>query len=450
MNVVIIGLGEVGQFVAQVLQDEHHDVTAVDINLETVEMVSERMDIATLLGYGANPRVLQMAQVEDADLVVAATDNDEVNLIAALAAKHMGATRTIARLHSGEYEDGLEDEEGIHYGMLGIDLVVNPHVLVAEEMWRISRSHGALDVHLFANNRVELAELKLPADSAVLDTPLRDLQLPDQIRVGAIIRDGTLFVPRGNDVLSAGDRVHLFGRTKLMNEAEDLFCHGREASRVAIFGGNVIGEYLSRHLAESGTDVLLMVDERDNAERLARRLPRVTVIHGDGTDMAKLEEEEVSRYDLYFAVTDDDENNLMSALLAKRLGTPRVGCVVHRHAYIEIYRQLGIDVAISPRQVAADQILRYARPVQVETLVHLGDDEAEVLEVVAAMDSPITGKPLSRVNIPKGVFIGGIITTQDARIPNGDDKVEPGDIVVVLALTEKRSAVERLFRRSVF
>ncbi len=451
MKVVIIGMGEVGRYVAQVLCKEDHEVTAVDISLDTLERVSERMDVATVLGYGASPRVLREARVDQADLVVGCTDNDEINLIAALASKRMGAARTVARLQSGEYEDsGNEDEDGLHHGMLGIDLVVNAEVLVAEEMVRISRSHGALDVHMFAGNRLELAEVEIPQDSKVIGHTLARLEMPDHTRVGAVIRGDVLFIPGGSDILAAGDRVYLFGRTGQMHEVEDLFCHGKEAHRVAICGGETVGEHLAQELSHSGVDTLLICEDREKAERLSISLPRVTVVHGDGTDMAKLEEEGLGGYDLYCALTDDDENNLMSGLLAKRLGTTRSACIVHRHAYIEIYRQLGIDMAISPRQIAADHILSYVRPASVESIIHLGGEAAEVLEVVAALNSPITGKPVSKLSIPKGVFLGGIVSTDGVRVPSGDDIIEPGDTVVVLALAEKRNAVKKLFKRSLF
>jgi trk system potassium uptake protein TrkA len=452
MNVVVIGLGEVGRYVAEVLAADRHEVLAVDLDQNRIEQISERLDVATLHGYGANPRTLQLAGVDTADLVVCATNSDEVNLIAALASKRMGAGRTVARLKSGEYEDTApgEVEEGLQYGMFGIDMVVNSHILIADEMFNIARSHGALDVHMFGNNRIELAEVQLPDDSAVLGIPLKDLKIPEQTRVGAVIRDDRLFVPHGEDSMLANDRVYLFGKTGGMAEVEDLFVHGKSAQRVVIYGGNVIGEHLSRQLSRVGVDVTIIETNRDHAERLSLTLPGVNMVHGDGTDFEKLKEEEVGRADLYFAVTDDDENNMMSALLAKRLGTPRVCSVVYRPAYIEIYRQLGLDMAISPRQVAADHILRYARPPQIESLVHLGDAEAEVMEVVAALDSPITEAPLSKLKIPNGISIGGIIGASGVNIPKGDSQIEPGDTVVVLALSAKHKAVSKLFTRGLF
>jgi len=448
VNVVIIGMGEVGLYVAEVLVHDGHDVVAVDQSQETLARISERMDVATLLGYGANPKILKEARVHEADLVVTCTNNDEVNLIAALASKRLGAERTIARLQSGEYETGEDD--GLHYGMLGIDLVVNAEILVADEVVQIARSHGALDVHMFAGNRIELAEVEIPEDSKVIGHTLARLDMPEQTRVGAVIRGDVLFVPGGSDILVAGDRVYLFGHTGRMHEVEDLFCHGREAHRVAIYGGETVGHHLAQALSESGVDTLLIVEDRERAKRLSIALPQVTVVHGDGTDQDKLKEEGVGGYDLYCALTEDDENNMMSGLLAKRLGTPRSACIVHRHSYIEIYRQLGIDVAISPRQIAADHILSFARPASVESIVHLGAGAAEVLEVVAALDSPVTGKPLSKLHIPKGVFLGAIVSTDGVRVPGGDDVVEPGDTVVVLALADQRAAVEKLFRRSLF
>jgi trk system potassium uptake protein TrkA len=458
MKVVIIGMGEVGRYVAEQLVKERHEVVVVDLDQRMIDRTKEHLDVATLLGYGASPRVLRQARVHEADLVVATTDVDEVNLIAALASKRLGAGKTIARVQSrvyedGDYEDGADADadDGVHYGMLGIDLVVNPQVLMAEEMFQIARSHGALDVHFFANSRIELAEIQLPADSVVLNIQLKDLRMPEHTRVGAIIREDKLHIPTGGDHMEAGDRVYLFGKTGQMHAAEDMFCHGREAARVAIYSNDVTGERLAKHLSQSGVDTLLMVDDPNTAREMSLRLPRVTVVEGDGTDMTKLEEEEIGRYDIYFATTDDDEDNLMSGLLAKRLGTPRTACKVHRHAYLDIYRQLGIDVALSPCQIAADHILRFARPAQVETVVHLGDGTAEVLEVVAALGSPITKAPLRKVNVPNGVFLGGVITTEDdVLVPDGDHQVQPGDSVIVLALASKRNAVEKLFRRSLF
>tara|TARA_B100000575_G_scaffold219600_1_gene180087 strand:+ start:479 stop:1837 length:1359 start_codon:yes stop_codon:yes gene_type:complete len=452
MNVVIIGMGGVGFHVAKTLARGGHEVLAVDLDPRRISHTAERLDVATLRGYGANPRTLALAGVDKADLVVCSTNSDEVNLIAALASKQLGATRTVARLQSGEYEDTEpgEDEEGLHYGMFGIDMVVNSHILAADEMFDIARSHGALDVHMFANNRVELAEVELPKDSAVLGVPLKDLRLPEQTRVGAVIRDGRLFMPRGRDALESGDRVYLFGQTGRMNAIEDLFVHGNSAQRVVIYGGNVIGEHLSRQLAKVGVEVLVIEPDRDRAQRLAKTLVRGNVVHGDCTDIDKLREEAVGRADLYFAVTEDDENNMMSALLAKRLGTPRVCSVVHRPAYIAIYRELGLDMAISPRQVAADHILRYSNPAQIESVIHLGEGDAEVLEVVAALESPITEAPLRNLTMPEGVTIGGIIGSDGVQIANGDTHVEPGDTVIVMAMSKRRKSVTKLFKRGLF
>jgi trk system potassium uptake protein TrkA len=452
MKVVIIGMGEVGACIAETLSGERHEVLAVDIDKDRIDLMSERLDVATLKGYGANPRTLALAGVDTADLVVCTTDSDEVNLIAALASKQLGAGRAVARLQSGEYEDSApgEEEKGLHYGMFGIDMVVNSHILVADEMFDIARSHGAIDIHMFANNQIELAEVELPADSAVIGKKLRSLKLPDQTRVGAVIRGDKLFIPAGEDSLISGDRVFLFGKTGRMNEVEDLFVHGYSAGKVVIYGGNVLGEHLSRQLAKVGVDVTVLETDREKAKELAMCLPRVNVVHGDGTDVEKLREENVDRADLYFAVTEDDENNMMSALLAKRLGTPRVCSVVHRPAYIEIYRELGLDMAISPRQVAADHILRYARPAQIESVIHLGEGDAEVLEVVAALNSPITEGPLSMVSLPTGVSIGGVVGINGVTIAQGDTQVEPGDTVVVLALGSQRKAVSKLFKRGMF
>ena len=445
MFVVVIGMGEVGRHIAGVLQAESHDVVAVDQDPDAVNRVEERMDIASLVGYGASPRVLRQAGVHEADLVVAVTDSDEANLVAALASKHLGARRTIARIQGKDFDEG---EQGVHYGFLGIDVVVNPRVLVAQEIAKVARSHGALDVVSLAGNRIELVELELPArNSRVLHRPLSDLRLPDQTLVAAIVRDRELFVPSGSSVLLPGDRVFLIGRTGRMEEVEDQLCGGREAGRVCIVGGGVVGEALARSLSTADVEVLLIEQDLGKAEQLSVSLPRVTVLHGDGTNLTLLEEEQVGSFDLFCAVSHDDEVNLMSGLLAKQVGAPRVVSLVHRPDYMDIYHQLGIDVVLSPRLVASDHILRYVRQTELQSLTTLEGGQAVALELMAVEGSRVIDTPIKRLNFPRGAILGAIVRGDEVIVPGGDDVIQPGDIVVVVTTTSTRPDVERLFKR---
>lgn len=444
MYAIVVGMGQVGRHVVAALASEDHEVVAVDRDPEALANIEERHDVATVQGYGANLRLLREAGAAQADLVVGVTDDDEVNLVAAIAGKNLGADRTIARLQGSELEDR---EEGVYHGLLGIDVVVNPRILVASEIAKVARSHGALDVLGLAGNRLELVQLELPAHSKVLHKPLAQLTLPKPSLVAAVVRDGDLFVPGGSDVLLPGDRAYLIGHAGRMERLENLFCGGTEAAKVFVVGGGEIGQSAARTMSASGMDVVVLEKNRATAERLAVSLPHVTVLHGDGTDLTLLEEEQVGAFDLFCALTHDDEANLMSGLLAKRVGAARTLCLVQRSDYMDIYRQLGIDVVMSPRRVASNHILRYARLNELQSLTVLEEGQAEVLEFSAEQGSLVVGIPLERLGFPRGAIIAAIVDPSGVRVPTGEDEVHAGSTVVVLTTAGVRAAVERLFRR---
>lgn len=443
MYVVIIGLGQVGRHIIRMLEWERHDVVAVDSDPEAIRWVSEHHDVMTLTGYGASNQVLRNAGVATADLTVAVTDHDEVNLISALAARRMGCKRAIARVQGDAWSDMLG---GIGYDILGVDVIVNPQVLIAEEIAKIARSHGALEVIDIANERLELVQMELDESCRLLHKPLAKVPLPRQTLVAAVVREGELFVPGGADVLLPGDRVYLLGTPEHMAKAEDAFTRAREAQSVCIVGGGVVGKALAEILDAEGADVMVIEKDADRAEALAKSLPSATVISGDGTDLNLLREEEVWRYDLFVSSSHEDEINLMAALLAKRAGAQRTVAVVHRPDYQDIYRQLGIDVALSPRVVASDHILRYCRQAELRSLTVLEDGKAEVLELVAQEGIRVVGVPVRRMNIPRGALLAAIMHGDKVVIPRGDDMIAAGDTVIVLTTTTARSSVAKLFK----
>lgn len=446
MYVVVVGMGEVGRHVVTELEHDGHDVVAIDNDAQALQDVEDDQDVGTLVGYGSAPRTLKRAEVDRAELLVAVTDDDEINLVAALAGKSLGARRTIARVHHGHYSSS---DVGIQYDLLGIDVVLNPRILVAQEIAKIARSRGALEVLGLAGNRVEMIQVELPGDSRMLHKSLANLTLPEDTLIGAVVREGELFVPGGADVLLAGDRVYLLGHAGKMDEVEDTFGGGREAARVCIVGGGVIGSALARLLTASDVEVMIIERDRAVAEALAEELVDVTVIHGDGTDVHLLEEEQVGSYDLFAAVTQDDEVNLMAALLGKRIGVQRAASIAQRPDYADIYRQLGVDIVLSPRTVATEHILRYVRQSEVQSLILLEHGQAEVLELIARDGSRIVETPLKRLNLPRGALLACIVSRGTVRLPRGNDQVHPGDVVVVIATAAARPTVERLFRKRV-
>jgi len=442
MNIVIIGLGEVGRHLLSVLDQEGHDIIAVDSSSKAVQYAEEHYDVASIVGYGASETLLKVAGVTRADLVVAVTDHDEMNLIAALSAKQLGAKHVVARVQGTAWSEWTE---GIRYGLLGVDVVINPRVLVAQELSRIARSYGASDVIDLAQDRLELVQIDLE-DSRALNKPLSSVELPPHTLVSAVVRDGELFVPGGADVLVKGDRVYLIGRPEGVLAAERLFSKEREARRVCIVGGGVVGKALARELLQQQATVMMIESDLATAEEVSAEFQGVEVVHGDGTDRNLLEAEEVGTYDLFAAVTRQDEINLMAALLAQRAGCKRTATIVQRADYTSIYRQLGIDIVLSPRTVASDQILRFSRGGGLHGLTVLEDGQAEVVELTASPKCRAVNKPLHRMDLPRGSLLAAIVHGDDVIVPHGKDMVQPGDRVILMTTKAARATVARLFR----
>lgn len=443
MYIIVIGLGEVGRHLLAVLDGEGHDVVAIDQDPAAVHAAETNHDVMSLVGYGASETILDKAGVAQCDLLVAVTDHDEVNLIAALAARQRGARRVVARAQGNAW---VSAHEGVRYGLLGVDVVLNPRVLVAQELARIARSHGALDVVDLSEAQVELVKLETSNTPRLLNKPLAKLDLPGGTLVAAVVRKGALFIPGGADVLLPEDQVYLIGKRRDIVASEDVFSRQREAKRVCIIGGGVVGRALAQTLAAMNVEVLIVEQQRARAEALSVDLPEVTVVHGDGTDMRLFEEEEVGSYDLFAALTAADEINLMAALLAKRQGVTRTAALVQRADYTPIYRQLGIDIALSPRVVASDHILRFSRSRALRSLTVLEGGQAEVLEMATSQGSKVLGTALERLNLPRGALVGAIVRDGKAIVPRGKNMIELGDTVILMATPTARAPIESLFR----
>jgi trk system potassium uptake protein len=446
MYIVVIGLGEVGRHLLSLLDQEGHDVVAIDKNPSAVAYAEDHYDVMSLVGYGASQEVLEQAGVLRADLVVAVSEDDEVNLIAALAAKQFGAKRVIARVQGNEWAKWTE---GVRYGLLGVDVVINPRILVAQELARIARSHGASDVIDLAQDRLELVQL-LVSDPRFTERPLSSLEFPAATLVAGVVRSQEFFIPGGADVLLPDDRIYLIGTPEGVQRTEEFFNKQRQARRVCIVGGGVVGATLASELVRQDARVLVIERDRESAEKLSAELVGVDVIHGDGTDQGLLEEEEVGTFDLFVATTKQDEINLMASLLAKRVGVPRTACIVQRADYSPIYRQLGIDAVLSPRAVASDHIVRYTRTGELLSLVSLEDGAAEVLELTAQPGCRAAGKAIRRMDLPRGALIAAIVRGDEVIVPRGDDQVQAGDRVIVMTVRAARSSVEQQFRAGRF
>jgi trk system potassium uptake protein TrkA len=424
MNIIVVGMGETGRHITGVLVDEGHNVTVVDASAEALARAEDAYDILTLRGHAASPRIQEQLDLASCDLFVAVTDKSEVNLIAALSAARGGAKRTAARADDPAY---FVDDRGVVTDMLGIDLVINPKALVARELHRMVRSISALSVEDFADNRVEVVQLPIDKSTKGLGTPLRTLELPQGALIVALVRDGALIVPAGDDYLQIGDEAYVVGLAEAMSEVERVFGRPRE-----------------------GLDVVLIERDRDRCRELAKALHRTVILNGDGTDVHLLEEEGVDKADVFIAASNADEVNLMASLLAKELGSGRCLAVVHKPDYASVCERLGIDVTISPRIAVAKQVLKYVHEGQVISTRQILDGAGEFLEFVVSPDARAAGVPLRDLNFPRGAIVCAGLGRDGTFVAHGDTKLSPGDRVVVFTLPKQRGDVERLFRKPLF
>lgn len=448
MNIIVVGMGEVGKHIARVLQEEDHNIVLIDNSPDSLSEADESYDAMTLMGHAVCPRTLRQAKVEAADLFIAVTDNDEVNLLSALRAKSQGARKTIARVSNPIY---FEDELGLHRNTFGqVDLVVNPQILVATEMHKLVRSVGAVAIEDFADNRIEMVQLHFDRASAHTDTPLHEIKLPSNTLIAAIDRKGKLVVPSGRDRIYPGDEVLFVGRIEQIPKLERYFKRERKRfiNKVIIVGGSDIGEHLARALERDGISVVMIEEDRQRCYELVESLgPNVLVLNADGTDLHFLEEERVHRADAFIACSKHDEVNLMASLLAKNLGASRAIALVHKPDYASVCERLGVDVSLSPRLTVARQVLRYVRHGRLEVVRPVLDGRGEFLEFIAVSGSKITEKPIKKTDFPPGANICAVLSRKKAYVPTGNDVIHDGDHVVVFTTPELRAKVESFFQK---
>jgi len=445
MNVVIIGLGEVGKHVARVLSNESHNVTVIDMNAELVAAISERLDVRSIVGKGGSINTLHDAEISQADLVIAVTNVDEANILTALIAKNQGAKKVIARVDSSEYLPGTR---GFYHGLYGIDLVISPEILSAVEINKLAKYLGANFIEEFADDKVTLMQLTQQAKEGVTDIPLAELELPEDLLVAAIIRDKKLIIPSGDTRLKEGDKISIIGKTEAIENGTDFFCTKSRisAEKVVLLGGGEIGFSVAKFLEEQNISVVLIEWNKSRCQTLAENLKEAVIINGDGTDIDVLKQEKIWEADVFVAASKRDEVNLMSGLLAKELGSKKTIAIVHRPDYLPVYEHLGLDATISPRRFAANKILKYVRTGEVVSVTDIELGKGEILEFSVPGGSKVVGKKLKGLKIPRGAIIGAVAGRRGVIIPTGNDIVEAGDTVIVFTTPKVRPKVENLFK----
>ncbi|MEE9147262.1 MAG: Trk system potassium transporter TrkA [Candidatus Tectomicrobia bacterium] len=449
MRLVIVGAGEVGYHIASRLSREKHDIVIVDQADELVERVKEELDVMAYQGHGATPAILERAGISQADMLIAVTSSDEVNLVACLLARQYGVPKRIARINAPDARDSPLAEAG---KSIGIDLLINPSQAVAEEIWHLVKTPGAEEAADFLEGQVKLLSFRVQASAPIAHQRLRDFAshfartLP--FLIVAIQRERDTLIPTGNTVIEPDDHLLVIGKDELIRA--NLHWLGitlRPTKKVFIIGGGRVGLNVAQMLEHDATDYQVKILEKDaqHCQELASRLSHTLVLHGDATDVKVLEEEGIADMDMVIVVTDDEGTNLIAGLLAKTHGAHGIIILIKRPDLVPLVAALGIDAAISPRLITAGAILRYLRRGQVLSVFASMNAEAETLEMVAAPQAKIVGKPLRKMKMPAGVIIGAVAQGADILIPGGDTVIRAHDRVIVFALSAAVPQAEKLF-----
>ena len=444
MRVIVVGAGVVGYNTAVMISQEHHDVVVIEESEEKIDRIRRKLDVMTVQGNGANPTVLEEAGARQADLVVAATDIDEVNMVACFTAKQMGARRTVARLRREEY---VSNGGAATFSVMGIDHVVTPEVVAAEEIVDVLSSGSALSAEDFGAGKIRMVEYKV-LDAPILDVPLAEVKFPKPCKVVAIVRPEGAIIPRGGDSIRSGDHIYVVADRGHIRDLEPLFGVAKGAGaphNITLFGCGRTGFQLAKILERHNVRVKVIEQNRERCELLAAELRNARVICGDEHELDVFREEAIPGVDAFVAITARGELNILMALLAKQMGVRRTVAVFNEPEYVPLAEKFGIDAAISPLLLSAGAILKFVRRGHVLAVTLLEQQQAEAIELVAAPGSRVVGKSLSDLRFPRGATVGAILRGGKATVPGGADRILAGDRVVVVALPSTIPAVEGLF-----
>lgn len=443
MDIVIVGAGEVGHHLANVLSSEDHRVTVIDTDAVKCQRLLESLDVQAVVGDGATADVLTRVGTSKADLFIAVTANDQVNMLACVLASELGAKRRILRLKD------ITPLTGYRYfykHSLGFDVVLSTEELAADEIVNTVGQQNALEVETFADGKVHLRRLRIQAESEVTQSALSGLRLPGGVKVAGILRKDRFVVPDGADQLTVDDQVYLIGRSADLDAFELLTgAPPRGRRSVVLMGAGGIGTSVAKRLA-GRDDISLRVVERNEAraQELAGRVPGgIMVLVGDATDLDLLLEERIGESNLFVATSDDDERNMVACQLARSLGVERTIALVNKASYRQIYDLLGIDRAISPRILCAGRIMRFVRSSSVASLAVIGEGRGEVLEVLAHFRKG--SAKVKSLGLPRGALVAAVVRGNDVLIPDSTTVIENGDHVILVADSEHCHEVEARF-----
>ncbi len=455
MKVIICGAGQVGWQIARHLSGEKNDVTVVDNNPELVRRATDTLDVQGIAGFASYPDVLEQAGARDADMIIAATYSDEVNMVTCqMAHSVFSVPRKIARLRSQSYLTAIYSDL-YRREHLPIDVVISPEREVAEAALQRIASPAAFDTEKFLGGRAHLLGITINDACPIVNTPLRQLtELFSTLRtiVVGIRRDGRLFAPEPTDQIFPGDECYVFTVNEDIPRTMEIFGKvSKKRERVVIIGGGNVGLSVARALEEQTSRIRAKVIERDRkiAEKAADALEKTIVLHGDGLDATLLAEANIERADVVLCVTDDDKTNMLAAVRAKAEGCPMAIALVNDPTLAPMMAPLGIDAFVNPRATTVSSILRHIRHGKVREVYSIGDAEAEMIEAEVLSTSPIAGQKIRDIDFPEGVLVGGILKGEKVIRPGADTRIEEGDVIALFSMADDVPEVERLLQVSI-
>lgn len=440
MKIIIAGCGKVGKAIIESMTEDNHDVTAIDNDPEVIETVTNSYDVMAVCGSATSREMLLSARVNKADLFIAVTQSDEVNMLSCFLARRMGAKHTVARIREADY-----NEDGLNFIIKELDLSMplNPERTTAETLFDWLKLPSAVSVDNFAGKKLQMPELIVREGTTLCNASLMDLRKKISVEfvVCAVQRGNTVTVPTGAFVLKAGDRVaFMLKRSETHRFLKNIGAVKKQGRDVIILGGSTTAYYLAKMLVSNGFYVKIVERDEDRCAELAEKLPAgATLIHGDGMNHDLLMEEGIMGTDAFVALTGSDEENILISFYASNQAVPKVIAKVNQPELADLSEKLGLDSIVAPRKLVADALTRYARALnntlgsKVETMYSLMDDNAEALEFQVLSDCKLIGKALKEIRLKPNIIIAGIIRGKETIIPSGDDVIAEGDSVIVIS-----------------
>ena len=452
MKIVIAGSGKVGRSVAALLSEEGNDVTVIDQDAETITSISNDLDVICVEGNAADPETLREAGVDSADLLLTATEKDEVNMVCGIAAHHMGAKHVIARIRDPQY---LHQTKFLREA-LGLSQIVNPEYECAKEISRILRFPGASRVDSFSKGSVEIVEHKIPKGGMLDGIKLYELsqRFGAKVLVALVERNGSALIPSGGTVLKAGDKLSITGSSQELRKFfVSIGVYKKPVRRVMIMGGGRTAIYLTKILEDNGIDVTVIEKERNKCNELCDQIPEAHIVCGDATHKDVLLEDGIMTTDGFVALTGDDGDNIITSLYASSCNVGKIITKVNREHFAEILNNSGLESIVSPKEIVAQQLARFVRALSnsagssMETLYRLVDGKVEVLEFMVRDNSACIHVPLKELHLKENILISALIRGNKSILPDGNTQIQPGDHAIVVTAAGKLQDLDDILEK---